>query len=240
MYLWLDVISFQHYTGAIPAAAGELLAACIVICGVLWAGVGRQASAPGQSPDVTDEELMKRFATGDAEAFNVLMERYQRRVYAFIYRNVYNKDKAAELFQDSFYKVIRAAKTFNPNQKFSTWLFTVVRNTLIDYYKKKKLRTVSLSAPLRPGEEKGTLADVIPDPRGADGERYAAQRQLEERLESALETLNPDQKEVFMMRQFQGLPFAEIAEITGCPVNTAKTRMRYALEALRRELADFA
>jgi len=191
----------------------------------------------GEGP--SDEELMKRYVAGDDRAFNVLMSRYQGKVYGYIFRHFYDEHKASEIFQDCFYKVVRAAASFDPQRRFSTWLFTIVRNTVIDTFKKKKLRTYSLNAPLNPGEEKRTYADLVPDPKASDGEQVAARSQLEARLRTALEKLNPDQKEVFMMRQFQGLPFAEIAAVVGCPVNTAKTRMRYALEALRRELAEF-
>lgn len=225
-------------TETLVFALQELLLAGSVLCAVLWAVTGKKAAAP--DPDESDEELMRRFAQGDSKAFNRLMSRYERRVYGFIYRSLYDKDKAPEIFQDSFYKVVRAKDRYDPEQRFSTWLFTIVRNTLIDYYKKKKLRVVSLSTPLRPGETKGTLEDRIPDTTSAEGGSYASERQLEVRLKEALKTLNPDQRDVFVLRQFDGRPFAEIAEIVGCPVNTAKTRMRYALEALRRELAEFA
>lgn len=234
------MIAYASYlpTETLVFSLPELLLAAFVLSAVLWATVGSKAPVP--DPDESDEELMRRFAEGDSKAFNKLMGRYERRVYAFIYRSVFDKQKAPELFQDSFYKIVRAKDRYDPNQRFSTWLFTIVRNTLIDYYKKKKLRTVSLSAPLRPGETKGTMGDRIADKASADGAAYASERQLEGRLKEALEKLNPDQKEVFVLRQFDGRPFAEIAEIVGCPVNTAKTRMRYALEALRRELAEFA
>jgi len=183
---------------------------------------------------------MVRYVNGDERAFNVLMSRYQGRVWGYIYRHCYNRDRAAELFQDSFYKLVRAAASFDPNRRFSTWLFTIVRNTLIDSYKKRRLKTLSMSMPLEPGDTKRTFGDTLSDPESADGEKTSRQKQLEGRLQQALEKLNPDQREVFVLRQFEGLPFADIAELQGCPENTAKTRMRYALESLRRELEDFA
>jgi len=221
-----------------PAVLLELCGVLCVVCAVLWSEGGRREGSSSGDDEPTDEELMMLYVDGDVRAFDTLMGRYQRKVYGYIYRYFRDEYRTTELFQDCFYKVIRAAKSFDPNRKFSTWLFTIVRNTVIDTFKKKRLRTLSLSAPLRSGDGKRTFGDLVPDRRSEEGEQVARARQLEGRLAAALEQLNPDQKEVFMLRQFQGLPFAEIAVVMDCPVNTAKTRMRYALQALRRELED--
>ena len=80
---------------------------------------------------------------------------------------------------------------------------------------------------------------MLPNPTSPSGEATAKTRQFEERLRAALDRLNPDQKEVFLLRQFEGMQFNEIGALMGTPENTAKTRMRYALEALRKELKEF-
>jgi RNA polymerase sigma-70 factor (ECF subfamily) len=216
----------------------ELRLLPLVLCAVLWARPGRKDSQPDPNNEPTDEALMIRYVAGDARAFETLMVRYQRKVYGFIWRHLRDEQRASEMFQDCFYKVIRAAASFDPEKRFSTWLFTIVRNTLIDSYKKKRLRMTSLSAPIQPGDEKRKVGDFIPDEDAAEGLQTSICSQLEERLQAALEKLNPDQKEVFVMRQFDGLQFAEIAQVVGCPLNTAKTRMRYALLALEKELRD--
>jgi len=232
-------VRIATYQIALYLAVLELWHWVCVICAFTWVGGGVGAGQPKEEEEPTDEELMVRYVAGDERAFNVLMRRYQGKVYGYIYRHFYNEDKTSEIFQDCFYKVIRAAHSFDPKRRFSTWLFTIVRNTIIDTFKKKKLRTYSLNAPLKPGDAKRSFGDVVPDKESANGEQLARKSQLEGRLKEALEKLNPDQKEVFMLRQFQGMPFAEIAVLMECPVNTAKTRMRYALEALRKELRDF-
>ena len=232
-------VRIATYQLAFHFALLELCHWVCVICALSWAGSEAGARQPKTEEEPTDEELMIRYVAGNERAFNVLMKRYQGKVYGYIYRHFLNEDKTSEIFQDCFYKVIRAADSFDPKRRFSTWLFTIVRNTIIDTFKKKKLRTYSLDAPLRPGDAKRSFGDVVPDRTSANGEQLARKSQLKERLREALETLNPDQKEVFVLRQFQGMPFAEIAVLMDCPVNTAKTRMRYALEALRRELREF-
>lgn len=216
----------------------ELLQLLCVLGALLWAEAGLGASDPEAADEPTDEELMIRYVAGDERAFNVLMRRYQGKMYGYIYRHYYNADRASEVFQDCWYKVVRAADSYDPTRRFSTWLFTIVRNTMIDTFKKKKLMMRSLDAPLR-SEDKRTFGDVVADKNAVDAEQMVRKGQLESRLKEALSGLNPDQREVFEMRHFQGLQFAEIADIMECPVNTAKTRMRYALEALRRELEDF-
>lgn len=217
----------------------ELLQLLCVLGAVLWAEAGLGAPGPDASDEPSDEELMIRYVAGDERAFNVLMRRYQGKMYGYIYRHYYNPEQASEVFQDCWYKVVRAAESYDPTRRFSTWLFTIIRNTMIDTFKKKKLRMRSLDAPLRRGEDKRSFGDVVADKHADDAEQLVRKGQLETRLKEALSGLNPDQREVFEMRHYQGLQFAEIADIMECPVNTAKTRMRYALEALRRELKDF-
>ncbi len=217
----------------------ELCRILCVIGAVFWARPGLEQTEPGGAPEPSDEELMIRYVAGDERAFNVLMQRYQGKMFGYIYRHFYNADKSSEIFQDCWFKVIRAADSFDPSRSFATWLFTIVRNTLIDTFKKKKLKMLSLNAPLWKGEDKRSFGDVIANTSSEDAEERVREKQLETRLRQALEGLNPDQREVFEMRHYQGLQFQEIAEIMDCPVNTAKTRMRYALESLRKELKDF-
>lgn len=197
------------------------------------------AQAGPDSQEEPDEELMRKYVAGDKRAFDKLVLRYKRRVYGYIWRWVWSKDKADELFQESFYKVVRAAESYDPERRFSSWLFTVVRNTIIDDRKKRRLWVTSLNKALYPGETKRTVADLIPDPTSEEGEELARESELHKALHRALDRLNPDQKEVFLLRHEEGLQFQEIAEIQGTPVNTAKTRMRYALESLQRDLKGF-
>lgn len=186
------------------------------------------------APKRSDEDLMLAFQAGEVRAFEELIRRHQGGVFNFIYRFLGNREIAEEVFQESFIKVHQAADRYAPNGKFSTWLYTIVRNLCVDTFRRKKIReTMSLDA--RKDDDDRSLADgIASDTIPAD--ILSSAREIEHALELALAKLNEDQREVFLLREKEGLKFEEIAEVTGVSVNTVKSRMRYALEALKRAL----
>ncbi len=192
-------------------------------------------------PDPSDEELLRRFNQGDADAFATLVGRYQRPLYNFILRSVRRTDRADELLQDVFMKVVQRSQDFKGNSKFSTWLYTIARNLCIDHSRKMVFRRhKSLDAPTRSdgGDEGPTLLDR----QASDGpatDRAVIAESLRGRIADAVEELPEEQKEVFLMRHVQGMAFKEIAAVVGVPENTVKSRMRYALERLQRALEDY-
>lgn len=193
-------------------------------------------------PDPSDEELLRRFNEGDASAFEEVMRRYERPLYNFILRSVRRRDRADELLQDVFMKVIQRSSDFKGNSKFSTWLYTIARNLCIDHSRKMVFRRHrSLDAPGRSGadEEGASLLDRTAD-GGPEPDRAAVAEDLRRRIAEAVEELPEEQKDVFLMRQVQGMAFKEIATVIGVPENTVKSRMRYALERLQRALSDYA
>jgi RNA polymerase sigma-70 factor (ECF subfamily) len=190
--------------------------------------------------DLPDEELVRHFNDGEAAAFELLLRRYQRPLFNFILRSVRDRDRAEELLQDVFLKVVQRSSEFQGNSKFSTWLYTLARNLCIDTSRKMVFRRHrSLDAPLRDGEAEGqTLLDrVAGDAPGAD--RAVIGQDLKERIAQAVDELPDEQREVFLMRELQNMAFKDIAEVVGVPENTVKSRMRYALERLQRALAEY-
>ncbi len=184
---------------------------------------------------LTDEELMLAYQKGDVRSFDLLITRYQREIYNFIYRFLNDAQGAEEAFQEVFERVLRSAASYSPQAKFSTWVYTIARNFCIDTFRKKKLRhNVSLEEPLGSSDDTGRLEDVLPDD-APKPDQEASAHDLENKLAEALSRINPDQRDVFLMRDQQGLQFDEIAEIIGVSVNTVKSRMRYALQALQEE-----
>jgi len=177
---------------------------------------------------------MQAFQTGDVQSFKVLFGRYETPVFAFLLRQCGNRDTAADLAQDVFFRVVRGAGSFHYQSKFSTWIYTIARNAAVDAARKARHRNhPSLDdGPNPDGPRLGErIASERPGPdRGATGER------LKVDIVEAVEKLPPDQREVFLLREYHGLSFNEIAEVVGAKVGTVKSRMRYALEALRREL----
>lgn len=191
--------------------------------------------------ETSDEELLRRFNEGDAGAFEALVRRYERPLYNFILRSVRRRDRTDELLQDVFLKVVQRSGDFKGNSKFSTWLYTIARNLCIDHSRKMVFRRhKSLDAPGRSGdsEEGPTLLDRTASD-GPTADRAAIAQDLQRRIADAVEELPEEQKEVFLMRQVQGLAFKEIAEVVGVPENTIKSRMRYALERLQRALSEY-
>jgi RNA polymerase sigma-70 factor (ECF subfamily) len=118
-------------------------------------------------------------------------------------------------------------------------MYTIARNLCVDHSRRARHRqALSLDQPLSTEGNGRRLGDVVAD-KGQAVDRQAIGRELRERLQQAIDSLGEDQREVFLMREYLGLPFKEIAEITGCPENTVKSRMRYALEKLREQLEEY-
>ncbi len=191
--------------------------------------------------DPSDEELLRKFNDGDADAFATLVRRYERPLYNFILRSVRRRERADELLQDVFLKVVQRSRDFKGNSKLSTWLYTIARNLCIDHSRKMVFRRhKSLDAPGRAASEEGPTLLERTAAEGAEPDRAAVAEDLRQRIGEAVEELPEEQKDVFLMRQVQGMRFREIAEVLGIPENTVKSRMRYALERLQRALADYA
>ena len=189
--------------------------------------------------DEADEALMARYQNGEVRAFEVLMNRHRRPVHNYIFRFVGNIARAEELVQDTFIRVIKASARYKPTAKFTTWLYTIARNICTDESRRAiHRRTKSLDATFGNTDDGGTLLDVIGSD-GIDPERKAASKEIRDKLEAALSEMAEEQREVFLLREFSGLAFKDIAEVVGASENTVKSRMRYALEKLRSELADF-
>jgi RNA polymerase sigma-70 factor (ECF subfamily) len=190
--------------------------------------------------DATDEALMIRFQAGERTVFAVLVKRYQGPLYNFALRHLRNTSSAEEVVQDAFVRLVQNAADFKHEARFSTWMFTIVRNLCIDQIRKQALRRhPSLEEPKRAEEGEGpTLGEQTADSR-ANVERTAVSTEIRERLMQAVDELPDEQREVFLMREVSNLPFKEIAEIVGIPENTVKSRMRYALERLQAALSEY-
>ena len=192
--------------------------------------------------DETDEVLMVRFQRGDRAAFTRLVRRHQTPLFNFALRQLGVHAVAEEVVQEAFVRVVQNATEFKHEARFTTWVYTILRNLCIDQLRRRALRRhPSLDAPraAHAGEEDApTLLDQTADKR-ASVEREAAGTELKERLTRAVEALPDEQKEVFLLRELSNLPFKEIAVVTGAPENTVKSRMRYALERLQQALCEY-
>jgi RNA polymerase sigma-70 factor (ECF subfamily) len=197
----------------------------------------------GRSTDPPDEVLVARYAAGDRAAFEELARRHEAPLYNFALRQVRSAALAQDIVQDVFVRVVQGVGDFKGHSRFSTWCFTIARNLCIDHARKQSLRRhASLDQP-GSGTDDGegqTLGDRTADahPR-ATVDRSVIGDQLGDSIARAVDALPDDQREVFLLREIGQVPFKEIAEITGVPENTVKSRMRYALERLQRALAEY-
>lgn len=185
----------------------------------------------------SDELLVARFQAGDRAAFAALVRRHQGPLFHFAFRQLRSAPAAEDVVQEAFVRVVQSAAEFKNEARFTTWVYTITRNLCIDQLRKRAHRRHPSLDEARGDDGDRTLGEVVAD-KGADVERQAAGAELKQQVAAAVEQLPPDQKEVFLMREVANLPFKEIAEITGVPENTVKSRMRYALERLQAALKE--
>jgi RNA polymerase sigma-70 factor (ECF subfamily) len=192
-----------------------------------------------RNSDDSDESLMLRYRDGDVRAFEVLVARHRKPVYNFILRFVRDSAQAEDVTQETFLRLIKGADAYERQAKFTTWLYTIARNLCVDAARRGKHRkAASLDAPLDGDEGSASLLDLVPD-SGAGVDRQAQSRELALRIRNAIEALPDEQREIFLLREVADLQFNEIASVVGCPENTVKSRMRYALEKLREALEEY-
>lgn len=174
---------------------------------------------------VSDEELMLRAAAGEVAAFEALVLRWEGPLYNFLLRFAGDEDLALEVRQETFLKAFAARRRYRPTAKFSTWLYTIALNAARSELRKRGTRAKHIAVD---AEE---LLRRVPDARG-NPLQEAEREELAALIEEALAALPPEQREVVVLRHFGGLSFPQIAQLLGCPLSTAKSRMTYALARL--------
>ena len=189
--------------------------------------------------DDSDESLMLRYRDGDVRAFELLVTRHRKALYNFILRFVRDAAQAEDVTQEAFLRLVKGADAYERQAKFTTWLYTIARNLCVDAARRGKHRkAASLDAPIGDEDGSASLIDLVAD-GGAAVDRQAQSRELAVRLRQAIESLPDEQREIFLLREVADLQFNEIASVIGCPENTVKSRMRYALEKLREALEEY-
>ena len=191
-------------------------------------------------PERSDEQLMLSFKHGDARAFEALVRRHRGPVFNFILRYTGQRARAEDVLQETWLKVVRSAEGYEPKARFTTWVYTIARNLCVDSARKESYRQAeSLDAPAYVGKDGDgpVRGEVVPD-GGVSPERGAYNARVRPLIEKALSALPDEQREVFLLREYSGIAFKDIAEVTSTSENTVKSRMRYALEALRRRLTE--
>ena len=182
----------------------------------------------------SDEDLMLAYAAGDAAAFDTLYARHRGGIYRYLLRQCRHAGAVDELFQDVWMNLIRARASYAATAKFTTYLYRLAHNRLIDYYRANAQVTL-VSADDEAYED---IVVSLPAQSSAQPERRAQNRELGERLKAAVTALPPAQREAFLLQHEGGLSLSEIADLTGVGVETVKSRLRYAMNKLRGDLSD--
>ena len=189
------------------------------------------------SQKASDEDLLMAFQQGDAQAFEQILQRYRDRIFAFVLRSTRDSDRAKDLTQDVFLRVVQRSDQFEAKAKFSTWLYAIARNICIDHGRKMAFRRHQSLDSVRNDEGSPMVERVASEQPETD--RLAIAKQFQQDLSQAVGKLPDDQRDVFLMRQIQGMAFRDIAELLQVSENTAKSRMRYALERLQEALGEY-
>ncbi len=180
----------------------------------------------------SDEELMLAYAAGDGSAFEALYAKHKGPLYRYVLRSVKTGGEAEELFQDVWMRAIEARGRYTPQAKFTTWLYTIAHNRLVDHWRARGLTVVSADG----DEEDDTLEPVAP-PSAEPHLQLEARRTLE-RLAAAIAALPLAQREAFLLHREGGLTTAEIAKATGADEEAAKSRLRYAMNKLKEAIGE--
>jgi RNA polymerase sigma-70 factor (ECF subfamily) len=184
--------------------------------------------------EAADEELMIAYRDGEAAAFETLYARHKGPLFRFVLRSVKARGEAEELFHDVWLRVIEARERYTPSARFTTWLYTIAHNRVVDHWRRRGLKLTSLDAREDPDDPPFEPAAAPQD----EPQRRAELNEQLRRLGRALEALPPAQREVFLLREEAGLSLPEISEVTGIDLEAAKSRLRYALAKLREALGD--
>jgi RNA polymerase sigma-70 factor, ECF subfamily len=179
-----------------------------------------QPQSASANPAASDEHLMLVFSKGSTEAFTALFARYKQPIYGFFRRRVADPSHAEELAQETFFALLRAASRYEPRALFRTYLYAIALKILRAHRRKETFRATFL------GQRK-----TLPDPAKQDATESGLW------VRRAVEKLDPIDREILLLREFEQLSYAEVADVLDLPLNTVRSRLFRARTALR-ELLD--
>lgn len=187
-------------------------------------------------PDtISEETIIRRCQDGDHQAFNLLVQRYQKLVYNFIYRLAPNWRDVDDLAQEVFIRVYKSISMLKEAKQFKSWLHRIVINLYYDEIRKRR-RVKEVDLEDNPKIEAEVLHTAS---SGNNPIRSLEEKELERVLQKAMNRLSPDYKVAIMLREIQGLSYEEIAQTLKCSVGTVKSRIFRARELLKEELREY-
>jgi len=175
---------------------------------------------------VEDTDLIPQAARGNVEAYNLLVSRWEKRVYNYLLRITANREDALDLTQDVFLKAYQNLRKLDDPGRFAPWLYRIAHNEAYSMFRKR-----------RPEADVDELEPESTETGITVGGSTVFPMELSLAVAGALERLSPDQREAVVLKIYQGFKFEEMADILGCPVSTVKSRLYTALELLKADLA---
>jgi RNA polymerase sigma-70 factor (ECF subfamily) len=172
-----------------------------------------------------DKNLFDLWMKGDPKGFSTIYEKYKKRLFGFIIRMTGDRSLAEDLVQETFFAALRNANQFDRERSLLSWFFGIAHKKTIDYFRHVKVENEHQN------EAERSVGSRFEAPDDETRNKY-----LKKLINESVETLDPLQKEVFLLRELGGVAFKDIAAIMGCPINTALGRMRLALKNIRGEL----
>lgn len=173
---------------------------------------------------------MLNYKAGDASAFEFLYQRHKGALYRYILRQCKNESIAEELYQDVWMNLIKASERYEVKAKFTTWLYQMAHNRVIDYYRRQKNIPPESSADFGPDDTPAAIQD--------QPEQRVEMERKTDCLLDLVDALPEKQKQVFLLREESGMSIEEISVIIGVNPETAKSRLRYAVNKLKKGLSE--
>jgi RNA polymerase sigma-70 factor, ECF subfamily len=192
----------------------------------------------GDVSALTDEDLVVSVRAGDVDSLGVLVGRWERPLFRFVSRLLDRPDDARDVCQETFLRILRKSDAFRDGARFSTWMYQIALNLCRDHARRRKRWGHLVVASTTRGDE-----DAVPResaaPRTIESDPDAALEHQERRraVQKALHGLSRDQREVLVLKEYEGLKFREIADVLGVPESTVKSRMYAALDTMRVSLS---
>lgn len=185
-----------------------------------------------------DGEIVRQVQAGDVAAFDCLITKYRERVFGIVYHMTSNREDAADLTQDAFIKAFQSIHRFGRQSSFFTWLYRIAVNSALSHLRKSRLRSFFSLEGINTDEpvSKEIIA-ALTDKTGGDRDAYV--RELQEKLNDAMQKLSIKHRTVVTLFEIDGLSHQEIADVMSCSVGTVRSRLHYAKHLLQSELQPY-
>ena len=196
------------------------------------------ASSSTEWGGLSDPEVVLRARSGREAAYRELIRRYERPVFALLFRMVRDRELAEDLAQETFVKALNAIDSYRPEFKFSSWIFKIANNAAIDHLRRRELDTLSLDGSPHAATPEAMQATALQIGARQESPLDTVEaKELGSAIEAAIGSLRPEYRSCILLRHVEGRAYEEIAEILNLPLGTVKTYIHRARNELRVSLA---